>query len=349
MPLEVVSTDGQTFRYWEYALSDLGPRDVRVRVEFAAPKHGTELHSLTGNPHHRKQWDEALRLYLPRVEPLPLTERPVGNMVVGAVTEVGTAATGFAPGDRVFGYGPIREEHQLPDDSWRPLDGLSATDAVCSDPAHVALVAVRDGNVRIGDAVAVFGMGAIGLMTVQIAACSGATTVIAVDPVESRRANRPGAWGRRSRGSSCRGRRTANQARDRPTTAWTWLLKPRATPPPCTKPYAPFASAEPSCTCPMAPRTPRSLQLDEEFHVNRPTIIGSQAVWRNPDRSYPLWDEERARVTAIELFRRGLVTSEGIVTPIVGFTRRGPGSYRWPGCPGSRNQNRGSLPLAETG
>ena len=89
MPLEVVSTDGRTFRYREYVLPALGPNDVRVRVDFAAPKHGTELHSLTGSPHDHKQWDEELRLYLPRAEPLPLTERAVGNMVVGTVTEVG--------------------------------------------------------------------------------------------------------------------------------------------------------------------------------------------------------------------------------------------------------------------
>jgi hypothetical protein len=62
-----------------------------------------------------------------------------------------------------------------------------------------------------------------------------------------------------------------------------------------------------------------ALHLDEEFHVNRPTLIASQAVWNNPDRSSPLWDEERARLTAIELFRRRLITARGIVTPIVPF------------------------------
>ena len=318
MPLEVVSTDGQTFRYREYALPDLGPRDVRVRVEFAAPKHGTELHSLTGNPHHRKQWDEELRLYLPRVEPLPLTERPVGNMVVGAVIEVGAEVADFAPGDRVFGYGPVRETHQLPADAWRPIDGLSETDAVCSDPAHVALVAVRDGNVRIGDAVAVFGMGAIGLMTVQIAARSGATAVIAVDPVESRRA-RASALG-------------ADLTVD-PGTEDAGLRIKRA-----TASHGVDVAIETSGNAaalheairairqcgtivhvPYGPKDASTLHLDEEFHVNRPTIIGSQAVWRNPDRSYPLWDEERARQTAIDLFRRRLVSSHGIVTPIVDF------------------------------
>ncbi len=318
MPLEVVSTDGQTFRYREYAPSDLGPRDVRVRVEFAAPKHGTELHSLTGNPHHRKQWNEELRVYLPRVEPLPLTERPVGNMVVGAVTEVGTAATGFAPGDRVFGYGPIREEHQLPEESWRLLDGLSETDAVCSDPAHVALVAVRDGNVRIGDAVAVFGMGAIGLMTVQIAACSGATMVIAVDPIEIRRV-RASALGAdlaidpSAEDAGLRIKRaTANDGVD-------VAIETSGNASALHEAIRAIRQCGTIVHVPYGPKDASTLHLDEEFHVNRPTIIGSQAVWRNPDRSYPLWDEERARVTAIDLFRRGMVTSKGIVTPIVGF------------------------------
>lgn len=318
MPLEVVSTDGRSFRYREYEIPELGPRDVRVRVEFAAPKHGTELHSLTGNPHHRKRWDEKLRIYLPLPEPLPLTERPVGNMVVGSVTDMGPEVARLSPGDRVFGYGSICEEHQLPEDSWRPLGGLSETDAVCSDPAHVALVAVRDGNVRIGDAVAVFGMGAIGLMTVQIAARSGATNVIAVDPIEGRRAT---------------ARKLGADLAIDPSAEDAGLRIKRA-----TDNHGVDVAIETSANAaalheairairqcgtivhvPYGPKDASTLHLDEEFHVNRPTIIGSQAVWRNPDRSYPLWDEERARVTAIDLFRRRMVTSDGIVTPIVSF------------------------------
>ena len=115
MPLEIASTDGRSFRFREYRLPELGAGDVRVRVEFAAPKHGTERHSLTGSPHDHKRWDEDLRLFLPRPEPLPRTERPVGNMVVGSVTDVGSDVDSFSPGHRVFGYGSIREEHQLPE------------------------------------------------------------------------------------------------------------------------------------------------------------------------------------------------------------------------------------------
>lgn len=319
MPLEIVSTDGQSFRYREFDLPELGPNDVRVQVDFAAPKHGTELHALTGSPQHRKRWDDQLRMFLPRAEPLPLTERPVGNMVVGTVTDVGSDVADLSLGDRVFGYGPIRERHQLPANSWRSLDGLSETDAVCSDPAHVALVAVRDGNVRIGDAVAVFGMGAIGLMAVQIAAGSGATTVIAVDPIASRRARAlalgadlavdPGADDAGLRIKRATGNHGVDVAIETSGNAAALHEAIRAIRQCGTIVHVPFG-----------PKDASTLHLDEEFHVNRPTIIGSQAVWRNPDRSYPLWDEERARGTAIDLFRRGLVTSAGIVTPIVDFS-----------------------------
>jgi L-iditol 2-dehydrogenase len=51
----------------------------------------------------------------------------------------------------------------------------------------VAIHAVDLGRVRLGTAVVVVGCGPIGLMVVQLARHSGATTVIAVDPLEHRR------------------------------------------------------------------------------------------------------------------------------------------------------------------
>ena len=54
-------------------------------------------------------------------------------------------------------------------------------------PHRLRAWAVRDGHVRIGDAVAVFGMGAIGLLALQLARLAGAHPVIAVDPIPLRR------------------------------------------------------------------------------------------------------------------------------------------------------------------
>jgi threonine dehydrogenase-like Zn-dependent dehydrogenase len=323
MPLEIVTVDGVHFTHQPYEPLPLEPDHVRIRVEFAAPKHGTELHSLGGSAFNRKRWDSELRMFLPADPPTELTPPPpaprrVGNMVVGTVVELGDGVTRWAPGDRVFGYGPIREVHQLPESKLFPLGNLTEADAVCADPAHVAFVAVRDGNVRIGDDVAVYGLGAIGLLTVQMARAAGARHVFAVDPIALRREH-----------ALAHG---ADAAFD-PTVCDAALEIKLAT----GKKGVDIAletsgngrALHDSVRCirqcgtvvhvPWGPKDASALQLDEEFHLNRPTLVGSQAVWDNADRSHPLWDRDRAQEAAIDLFRRGLITGEGIVTPIVSF------------------------------
>ena len=181
MPRKIVARQGPTFHLIDYDPPPLGERDVRVAVEFAAPKHGTEIKGLTSNPFARKRWDPELRLFLPNdsvKSPAPSPERSVGNMIVGTVAEVGSDVSRFQTGDRVFGYGPICDLHQTTADRLYPLGDLQAADAVCVDPAHVAFVAIRDGNVRIGDDVVIYGLGAIGLMAVQIARAAGRATCL---------------------------------------------------------------------------------------------------------------------------------------------------------------------------
>lgn len=321
MPREIVAVEGGAeYRYREYELPPLGANEVRVRTTFAAPKHGTELHSLSGSAMDRKRWDAELRMFVAREEPPPHPgrERAIGNMLVGTVTAIGPEVTRFAVGDQVFTYGAVREEHQAPQERWQPLGALTPVDAVCTDPAHVAFVAVRDGNIRIGDDVAVFGLGAIGLLTVQIARASGARKVFAVDPLAVRREY-----------AEAHG---ADQAFD-PTAEDVGVAIKRA-----TGNAGVDVSLETSgnsralheaIRCirqcgtivhvPWGPISAANLHLDEEFHVNRPTMIGSQAVWNNPDRDHPRWNEARAREVSTALFREGVITGEGIVNPILPF------------------------------
>lgn len=325
MPREIVTQDGKTYSYREYSLPPLGPHDVRLQVEFAAPKHGTESHVIGGSVFNKERWDADLRMFVPRTEQemaelanAAPAEHHIGNMLVGKITAVGAEATRFQVGERVFGYGSIREEHQGDEKSLRPQEGLSPTNAVCADPAHVALVAVRDGNIRVGDKVAVFGLGAIGLLAAQIARASGARQVFAVDPFALRR-DYAKAHG-------------AADAFD-PTITDAALQIKRATDNKgvdvAIETSGNSRALHEAIRCirqcgtvvhvPWGPKNGTELRLDAEFHLNRPTLIGSQAVWNNPDRSHPLWNEERARQTAIDLLRDGTITGEGLVTPIVPF------------------------------
>lgn len=321
MTRELATTDGRSFRLREIELPPLGPGDVRIRVEFAAPKHGTEQHLLGGGV-TGKRWDREMRMFLPDPQPDgpdgPLPERGVGNIVVGHITQAGPDVTRWKVGDRVFAYGPVRELHQATEAECWSADGLTGEMAVCVDPAHVAFVAVRDGNIRIGDTVAVYGLGAIGLMAVRIARAGGARRVYGVDPSPMRR--------------ECARSRGADQVFDPLAVDGALAIKMATgkkgvdvaieTSGNGAALHSAIRSIRQCGTIvhvPWGPADCSPLHLDEEFHINRPTIVGSQAWsgWECADRGYPLWNHERAFDATIELLRSGTVSSTGIVAPIV--------------------------------
>lgn len=323
MTREIVTFNGSEFRFRPQTIPALGPSDVRVRVTFAAPKHGTEVHAITGSAFQAKRWDPELRMFLARdpdeAQPAP-AERGIGNLVVGIVTDIGSSVTRFKSGDRVFGYGPIRELHQAAEGALWPADGLSDSNAVSVDPAHVAFVAVRDGNIRIGDTVAVYGLGAIGLMAVQIARAGGARRVFAVDPIAIRRdfalsrgadaAFDPTQCDAAYEIKLATGRKGVDVSME--TSGNSRALHDAIR---CIRQCGTIVHV------PWGPKDCSHLHLDEEFHLNRPTLIASQAWsgWGCADRSYPLWDHERAYNAAIELLRAGLISGEGLIRPIVNF------------------------------
>jgi threonine dehydrogenase-like Zn-dependent dehydrogenase len=198
------------------------------------------------------------------------------------------------------------------------LEGLSPEAAVCVDPAHVAFVAVRDGHVRLGDDVAVFGLGAIGLLTVQAARASGASRVVAIDPL-ARRRERALAMGATAGFDptvgdvaltikEATGRRGVDVALE--TSGVDGAVHEAIR---CIRQCGTVVVVG------WGRGTGAGLYLGEEFHVNRPTIVASQAAsyWGNPDRDYPSWDEPRAQRACAELFARGVFSPRRILDPII--------------------------------
>lgn len=76
---------------------------------------------------------------------------------------------------------PARLLHPLP-------ESLTAEDGAMLEPLGVAIHATDLAHFRVGDAAIVVGCGPIGLLLVQVARVSGATNVVAVDPLAHRRA-----------------------------------------------------------------------------------------------------------------------------------------------------------------
>ena len=94
-------------------------------------------------------------------------------------------------GGLVCTYGPIRETlitNGVDNYKLRKLDRLDQwKNAVCYDPAQFALGGIREAHVRAGDAVAIFGLGAIGQIAIQLAKKQGATTIVGIDPIAQRK------------------------------------------------------------------------------------------------------------------------------------------------------------------
>ena len=323
MPRELVAIAVRTPAIREYEEAPLGPGEIRVRTAFGAPKHGTELHMYRGDsPFGDSHWDAEQKIFLAGTSPQPAFPRPLGNIAVGTVVEVGEGAEGVRVGDRVAGYGPLRETQR-----WRwetpgaypgvrlMPSGMPWQAAVCLDPATVALGGIRDGNVRVGDRVAVFGLGAIGLMAVQLAKVAGASFVVGVDPIA--------------------GRRDAGEAADLvldPTEVDAGLEIRRATggsgvdvaietsgsPRALHQAIRGLAFGGTVAITAWYNEFRGGLDLGREAHLNRPSFVFTRAE-SEPHRDHPRWNNRRLADTAWDLLATGRLAGERIVAPIVPF------------------------------
>ena len=317
MPREFIAVGKEQAAFRDYESPLLHPDQIRVHTRFAAAKHGTEMAIYKGYAAPRGRYDAEYQIFRPEESGVRYPAG-LGNIAVGEVVEVGTAVRQFQVGDQVFRYASFREEHVWAAESVRRLpDGVPWQAAVCLDPADFALGAVRDGNVRIGDAVAVFGMGAIGLVAIQLAKLAGAYPVIAVDPLANRRAA----------AAAC----GADLVID-PANQDAGLLIKQATnkrgADVCIEYSGHYLALQGALRSVAYLGTvvagawpsayPAGLDFGAEAHMNRPKIVFSRAC-SEPNPDYPNWDEMRLFVVSWRLLAEGRLNCEPIVQPIVNF------------------------------
>lgn len=194
MPRMLVAMEPSVAGFKDYEDRTIKSDEIKCRVLYAAPKHGTELTEFKNiSVHAREKYDPEWQLFVPREDDEPnvvFGEWNLGNQWVGEVVEVGAEVKDFRIGDHVCSYGGIRETHiirAVDNYRCRRVSDLSLwKNALCYDPAQFALGAVRDAHVRPGDGVAVYGMGAIGLLAAQMCVKLGADPVIVIDPIRKR-------------------------------------------------------------------------------------------------------------------------------------------------------------------
>ena len=349
MPRELIAIAPRTPVIREYEEPLLGPRQIRIKTELASPKHGTELVGYRNDPVTSRPYHSAWGAAIPQEPEIALRSfpKPLGNMAVGTVTEIGPEVTRFRAGDRVFGHFPIRETQTVDETAAdRMPEGLTPEAALCLDPLVMAL-AMRDAGIKLGDRVAVFGLGAIGLMAVQLAKIAGADWLVAVDPLPHRRelavrfgadvaldpfadGADPGLEIRRLTGPAPD--LVAPRAQTRVTGGY--LARPTQ-----TGNLGVDVAVETSGSVPALHQAIRAtrfggtialvsfygrdasgLYLGDEFHVNRLTLVSIRAETL-PMRDAPVWTLQRLVDLALSWLVSGRVRTEGIISPIVPFAQ----------------------------
>ncbi|MCA1204174.1 MULTISPECIES: 2,3-butanediol dehydrogenase [Bacillaceae] len=185
--------------------------EVKLKVEWCGIC-GSDLHEYTAGP-----------IFIPKETPHPLTgdKAPIvmGHEFSGQVVEIGEGVTKVQVGDRVTvepiyncgkcdackqgkynlcadmgfyglagGGGGFSEFTSVPEHMLHKLpENVSYEQGALVEPSAVALHAVKQSKLQVGDKAAVFGTGPIGLLVIEALKAAGAAEIYAVELSEQRR------------------------------------------------------------------------------------------------------------------------------------------------------------------
>jgi 2-desacetyl-2-hydroxyethyl bacteriochlorophyllide A dehydrogenase len=323
----------RTLRLRDEDAPGLGRREIRVRSLLSGISHGTELNLYRGTSAFADRvFDRSLRAFVSPDPPRPTYPAMLGYELVGTVAETGADVHEVKPGDLVHVGAPHREEAVL------DLDAAAATTYppvklpggapierwLFVSVGAVALVAAHDARIKLGDHVAVIGLGAIGLLLVQMARLAGARRVSAVDPVAARRelaldlgadeALEAGGAGEAIKRAAGRGADAAVE-----TSGATAGLHDA---------IAACGLGGTVVTVGFYQGGAPELRLGEEWHHNRLDMVSSMGAWGAPHRAYPAWDRPRVMRTVVELLASGAVRADDL--PVRHFPfERAVDAYGW--------------------
>lgn len=315
-------------------LPAVGPRCILVKAMVSGLSHGTEMNLYRGtSPFGDKEFDPMIRAFVPAgssarsVEGGGVGAYPIeiGYEMVGRLEAIGSEVTEFRVGDIVHTGTPHRDLTVVDIDAvrdfgypvWRLPSSERVERGILLALTSVALQALHDGRVKFRDAVYVSGVGALGLLTVQMLRLAGACTIVAIDP-DARRRELAISFG-------------ATSALD-PDEANAWRIREMnggrgydvaiefsGT---YAGLHAAIASVVPGGTVVSGGfyhGNASDLRLGEEWHHNRIDMVSTMGAWGNPCRAHPMWDRSRITHEACRLLFDGLLATEELTTNLVPF------------------------------
>lgn len=156
-----------------------GAGQVLVQAEMSAISAGTELLV------YRGQMNEEMG---PGVDAIFGFPSKFGYAMVGRVLETGAGVSSTWKGKRVFAFHP-HESHFLanPKDLLLLPEGVEPESGVFLPLLETAVNLLQDGRPMIGERVAVFGQGTVGLLTLALLRHFPLGELVTCEPIESRR------------------------------------------------------------------------------------------------------------------------------------------------------------------
>jgi 2-desacetyl-2-hydroxyethyl bacteriochlorophyllide A dehydrogenase len=298
--VEVVVTDPEP----------LPPGHVRVRTRYSGISAGTELTAYRGtNPYLTHVWDPESRLF-------GTGEGGVSYPIAGwGYSEVGDIVEGPGAGDLVWGIWGHRSEAVVPAASLaghRVPDGVDPLSASFVRVGAIALNAVLSAGVHLGETVAVFGQGVLGLLVTRLVTLNGGA-VVAVDTMAARReaALRHGAVAAIGPAGAAEEIRHRTGGRGADTAieisgAYPALHEAiRAVAPGARVVASGFYQGDGV-----------GLRLGEEFHHNRVQLVCSQIGGVPPELS-PRWSPARLQEVFLAQLATGAVDPRGLVSHLI--------------------------------
>ncbi len=297
----------------------LAADEVRIRTLFSGISAGTELTQYRGtNPFMNRRFDETQRLFLDTDTPSwTWPVRNLGYEEAGEIVEVGSAVTGLQVGQHLFGTWNHKTHHVAAADYVRDRllpEGADPRIGIFSHIGAVALNGVHDAQIRIGDTVAVFGLGIPGQIVAQAARASGAR-VIAVDPDAARRAiaalhGAPVTIDPKGAAEEIK-QLTGGRGAD-------VCIEVSGAAPALSEAIRAAAYNARVVAMGFFQGDIAGLRLGEEFHHNRIQLICSQISGVAPDTSYR-WSKPRLWRTAIDLQHNGTLNLIPLITHSAAF------------------------------
>jgi 2-desacetyl-2-hydroxyethyl bacteriochlorophyllide A dehydrogenase len=318
----VVFTGPQKLGFKQVKDKTLAAGEVRIQTLYSGISAGTELTAYRGsNPYMRKRWDTAQRLFVPGKA--TSVRYPVvgwGYEECGTIVEIGQGVKRVKVGDMIYGAWGHRTETIVKEKyaAERVLPAnLHPMLGIFSQIGAIALNGAHDAAIRIGETVAVFGLGTPGQIVAQLAKKSGAR-VIGVDLYPMRRQLALDLCAvdvalDAQQGNIAEQIKAMTKMRGADV-----CIEVSGAYPALHEAIRSTAYSGKAVTLGFFQGAGQGLCLGEEFHHNRVNVVCSQIYGVSPELTYR-WNKARLITTVMQLQAEGVLNLRPLISHIVPF------------------------------